>query len=88
MMIWKFPVNPGVFSCVMPRGAKVLCVAVQRGEPQMWALVDPHADKEARSFVCVGTGHELPDLSICAHFIGSFQLSGGDLVFHLLEAAR
>lgn len=70
----------------MPRAAKVLCVQVQHGAPQIWALVGNEAETvEARPFRVFGTGQEMPGgLS----YLGTFQLSGGGLVWHLFEPAR
>ena len=69
--------------------------------PALWAIVDPDAPKEERKFRLVGTGHALPDIpvvnpavyawtalpasSAMLSYIGSFQIYGGELVFHLFE---
>ncbi len=47
-------------------GAKLLDIQVQvagpdKGIPQLWALVDPDAIKEKRTFICYGTGQKIPD---------------------------
>ncbi len=89
------------FTLQMPRGAKVLSVGVQatpqagpprpadqREVPFLWALVDPDPDlgTETRHFLLAGTGHPRPDLEwLKIVFIGTFQLRGGALVFHLFE---
>jgi hypothetical protein len=82
--VWKFPVTPGPFEVEMPKGAQVLSVQVQGGEPFMWALVDDQAPKEKRSFNTVGTGHDSDEIQNW-RFVGTFQL--GPLVFHLFERA-
>ena len=83
--IWKFPVDAvDLFGVEMPEGAEILSVQVQRGTPCVWAMVDPGRKKETRNFVVYGTGHPVSN-SGAKKFIGTFQLGGGDLVFHLFE---
>ncbi len=82
MTIWKFPVPVAdSFAVNMPVGARLLSVQVQHGEPVMWALVDPAASMELRRFHVYGTGH--PVGSEAGEFVGTFQIHGGSLVFHL-----
>ncbi len=86
MTIWKFPLPApdDVVTLMMPRGAVVLSVQVQHETPCVWALVDPEAPKVPRRFRWAGTGHPL-DLRGFWKFVGTFQLHGGDLVFHLFD---
>jgi hypothetical protein len=81
--IWKFPVMPGAFTIGLPRGAEVLAAQAQDGEAMAWAVVDPAAPVEQRRFIAAGTGHPLPDGPL--KHLGTFQLDGGALVFHLFE---
>lgn len=81
LTIWKFSVAPGEFTLEMPRGAAVLSVQMQAGEPVMWALVDSSRPTEARRFAVYGTGHEISRGT--GDFYGTFQM--GPLVFHLFE---
>lgn len=82
--IWKFAVHgPGRFTTAMPKGAAILHVEVQGDAPQMWALVDPSAPAEPRTFESFGTGHPI-NAEIIAH-IGTVQFDGGALVFHVFE---
>ena len=86
--VWKFPTPiDDVFSIDLPKGAQILTVQVQRGEPCIWALVDPDAPKEKRHFVLLGTGHVHSKrlLEGCS-YVGSYQVQGGQLVFHLWSA--
>jgi hypothetical protein len=85
--VWKFALSAVVPDVEMPRGAEVLSVQVQRGEPCLWALVDTHAQREVRRFVTVGTGHDIPSDLRMKH-VGTFQLHGGDLIFHVFEVLR
>lgn len=82
--IWKYTVHWDEFTLEMQRGAQVLSVQVQDGVPRMWAIVDPGAATETRHFRLVGTGHTINDTEEL-RFIGTFQIHGGELVFHLFE---
>ena len=83
--IWKFPLPiADRFTLRMPKGAQVLCVQAQRNAPYLWALCYPSALTEDRAFLLADTGHLRDDLEIAGN-IGSFQLDGGQLVFHLFE---
>ena len=85
MKIFKYPVDPsGDFIVDMPAGAKVLSVQVQNGSPQMWAMVNEDAKLVQRHFGVFGTGWHIPD-DFKGRFIGTFQLQGGSLAFHLFE---
>jgi hypothetical protein len=79
--IWKFPLKPAVQEITMPRGARVLTVQTQFGEPQLWAEVDTDAPTEQREFAVVGTGHPMPEDP--GEYIGTFQIDDGSLVFHV-----
>ncbi len=69
---------------VMPLNAIVLSVQVQRGRPCLWAQVDPGARNVARYFRVIGTGHPIDQAP--GKFLGTIQLEGGALVFHVFEA--
>jgi hypothetical protein len=57
---------------------------MQGDAPFIWAACDLEAPRVERRFILVGTGHNLPD-DAGAH-LGTFQIHGGALVFHLFEA--
>jgi len=87
--VWKYTLDPadfrgGFIALDMPHGARVISVAEQFGEIAMWALVDPQAEKIKREFYVAGTGHLVPD-ETQGSYVGSAQLSGGVLVFHVFE---
>ena len=69
----------------MPHDAEPLCVQVQQGNVQLWARVNDDSATTLRHFRIAGTGHELG--SNVGRYIGTFQLAGGSLVFHVFEAA-
>ena len=72
----------------MPRGAELLTVQVQRGEAYVWARVDPSAPVVERDLHVAGTGHPLPLRADGAPFLGTFQLNGGGLVFHVFDCGE
>ena len=87
MTVYKYELWIDDFvSIQMPVGAEVLHVDVQRGQPCIWARVDPTAGPERRIFRVARTGHPL-DPAIGPH-IGSFQMHDGELVFHVFEVTR
>lgn len=88
--VWKFPLVPqasGRVEIEMPLGSDFLDVQAQHGAPCLWMLVMPEASKEKRVFWIVGTGHLLPETGEGARLVyrGTFQMVGGELVFHLFE---
>ena len=82
--VWKYPVRDGTFAIQMPKGAKILCGQRWKEVPAIWAQVDPNAEKETRTFICMGTGHEI-DYDGELRYIHTFQFMGGDRVSHLFE---
>ncbi len=85
--IYKYPFEVvDEFTVDLP-DADILCVQVQGDTPCMWALVNPEAKPRRRTFLLRGTGHDCADQRIRkATHVGTFQLHGGKLVFHLFEA--
>jgi hypothetical protein len=89
--VWKFAIEVSdEFQLIMPKGAKPLYVGVQRvseenaryDQPCLWALVDPDAEAEKRTFFVHGTGHPVrPGLE----YVGSFMLWDGEFVGHLFQ---
>ena len=86
MTIWKFDLETTDQQVIqMPQGAMILSVQTQRGYPRMWALVNPAAEMGGRKINIHGTGH---DVTEGGAFIGTYQLSGGALVFHVFDAGE
>jgi len=82
--VWKFNVSiQEDFSLLMPRGAKILKLDLQQGEPKIWALVDSDNPAEERNFIGRGTGH-LIDNPVCDH-IGTVVMMNGTFVYHVFE---
>jgi hypothetical protein len=85
MTIWKFPLTTTDEQVVqMPRNAVILSAQVQGQDICLWAMVNPESPKEGRHIRIVGTGHPFPEGRYCK-FIGTVQLEGGSLVFHVFE---
>lgn len=75
----------------------MLCVQVQGYAPYLWVIVDEQAPRDQpRRFRLAGTGHKLdvvdpsynPSPDNCGRYVGTFQLDGGALVFHLFEVTE
>lgn len=82
--IWKFPLNvTDEDEIQMPIGAQVLTVECQQGAPYLWALVETTNAQESRVFSIFGTGHPIEKTEL--QYRGTFQLNGGNLVFHVFE---
>ena len=88
--IWKFPVPvQDSFDISMSPDAEVLSVQVQHGTPYLWVRTPAEAIKPdyltwSRRFYLHGTGHTVNKGA--GRFIGTFQMHGGSLVFHLFES--
>jgi hypothetical protein len=96
LVIYKYPISSGKLDIWLPKQAKVLDVQEQRGEPQMWVLLDPDAVTVPRRFVAYGTGHPIEVKEGVGRgpqyqggewldYIGTFQMQAGYLVYHLFE---
>ena len=87
MKIWKWSLKiTDTQTIEMPHGAKILCVQTQRGDPQLWALVNEGGNLEQRIFATYGTGHTVPDSP--GEYVGTYQVVGDQLVFHVFENLR
>jgi len=92
MTIWKFPLETTDRQTIrMPKDACILSVQTQRGDPQLWAMVNSTAPMVGRRIRIYGTGHEMGEDLIPymgSAFVGTYQLSGGALVFHVFDAGE
>ena len=86
--VWKYPLpkpnDKDYLKIEMPRNAEILTCQVQGVTPCIWARVDPREDKVPRYFRVAGTDHEIEEAYL--KYVGSYQLLGGKLIFHLFEA--
>lgn len=85
-VIHKYPVINGYTR--LPRGAKLLSIALQHGKLFCWAEVDPEELEFENRFYGATTGEALPkSISgpnvIPATFIGTFQMNGETYVLHV-----
>lgn len=85
--VHKYPVPiTDRFTLALPQWAQILDVQAQGSDAMLWALVAPDEEPEERRFRLVGTGHPIDaDERWWLNPIGTFQLAGGALVFHLFE---
>ena len=83
--IWKFPLSLQDKTVItMPRSAVILCVQTQFNKPYLWALIhEIDGPKIERTYTTYGTGHK--HKAITGRYIGTYQLDGGALVFHVFE---
>jgi hypothetical protein len=81
--IYKYPLHVADEPVVrMPKGARILSAQAQHGALCVWAVVDTDQRYEDRRFRVYGTGHPV-DTPPSWAFIGTVQLTGGALVFHV-----
>lgn len=84
MVVYKYQLNRSLESILeLPKGAEVLKVDVQNESICLWALVDPNAQTETRTFEVFGTGHQMDECK--RRFINTFFVHGGQYVFHAFE---
>lgn len=85
MTIYKYPLRVDDQQAItLPAGSRVLTVQAQNEAPCIWALVNPELDAlERHDFRTLGTGHPFPDAAEWPTYLGTYQLRGGDLVFHV-----
>ena len=82
--IWKFTLEITYEQTVeMPTGAALLCVQIQGGKPQLWALVDPSAPRESRTIITLDTDEPAPDRF--GAYLGTYQTHRGAVVSHVFE---
>ena len=86
LTVWKYPVPvEDEFELAIPVPARPLTVQIQDGMPYLWALVDPDPNRllARRRFRLAGTGHPIEEQNDELQYIGTFQMHGDALVFHV-----
>lgn len=85
--IYKYELQvTGNQNIMLPIGSKILTVQNQNEKACLWALVDPNNETEGRHIEIFGTGHPvLSDMGTDRVYISTFQMHGGQLVFHAFE---
>lgn len=76
---------------LMPKGCKILSLQTQFEKPCLWIAFDrQNSDSydrvdEARAFVTIGTGENVPDTLSSMNFVGTYQVDNGAEVYHVFE---
>lgn len=85
--IWKYEIKVATNQIIsLGQGAEILCVQTQNDIPYIWVLVVPDAKFDIRLLIMHGTGHPIIQTEgMEEKYIGTFQLKGGLLVYHLFE---
>lgn len=88
-VIWKYELEFDHYKEIsVPKGAEILCVQVQDGAPCIWALVDDKEEEESMYIMTFGTGHPIrKDITLKNH-LGTYQLHGGNLIWHVFEISK
>ena len=86
--VYKYILNPGSTTLRLPCNAQVLSVASQGESLCLWAWLRPGNPSETRTFEVYGTGHEIPDVEGERKFIGTAQMLGGALIWHVFELVK
>ncbi|MCB0515180.1 MAG: hypothetical protein KDD49_03845 [Bacteroidetes bacterium] len=68
----------------MPQDAEILCIQTQNETPCLWALVKPNTITIKRTFEIFATGRSIRE-NANRSYVGTYQLNGGELVFHCFE---
>lgn len=79
------------FELELPVGAEILTFQSQKESFYIWAIINDEEglNDEKRYFRLAGTGHDLTeDSPKIKKYIGTAQIAGGGLVFHLFELLR
>lgn len=92
MFIWKYMLERRRVQTIrMPKGSKILSLQTQFAKPCLWIAFDRqnhdyyHRVEEARSFVTIGTGEDVPDTLSSLNFLGTYQIDNGAEVYHVFE---
>lgn len=88
MTIWKYSLDAeDIQTLMMPEGAQILTAQMQGNALCLWAMVNPEKAKEKREIEVFGTGHPGSD-AVPRRYIGTVQMQGGALVWHIFERLR
>ena len=77
--IYKYPLIPGTNIIKMPYEANILSIQEQNGVVCMWVLVETDYSDVDYEVSIYGTGQVV---TTDKQYISTFQLEGGNLVFH------
>lgn len=90
MRIYKYPLQLTDDQTVQMHGEspRILSVQIQHDGLCMWALVDETAALHPVKIHVYGTGNKIPDHTWMFLFLGTVQLYGGRMVFHVFLERR
>ena len=84
--IWKYPIEiQDVQEIEIPSPAIPLAFQIQDREPILWCLIDRDMGLVKKKFRLAGTGHLIKNSLEELKYIGTVQIWGGRLVYHLFE---
>ena len=84
--IHKYPLQVKQETLIpMNEHAQILTVQMQNQVPCLWVLTDTEKPLVTKAIELYGTGHDVPDSDTARTYIGTFQMHGGSLVFHVFE---
>ena len=66
----------------LPQDAEILCIRIEDGRPQLWALVDYDKPIVIRKFFTYYSGQVAIPVGDLGQYIGSYEI---DFVFHVFE---
>jgi hypothetical protein len=80
--VWKYPLSSFPAIILVPKGAKILKLAIQDNFPTLWILVNPEENVEERIFDYYGTGFTINNID---HKVYIDTWFNGPFVWHLFE---
>lgn len=72
----------GEQSLRLPQDAEILCIRIEDGRPQLWALVDHDKPIVIRKFFTYYSGQVAIPVGDLGQYIGSYEI---DFVFYVFE---
>lgn len=86
MTIYKYPIKvTGIQNVILPLGANILAVQMQKHVVCLWAMVQEKQNKfQTRCIEIFGTGHPMSQ-QFNRTYIGTVQQEEGTLVWHVFE---
>jgi hypothetical protein len=84
--IYKYPIKiTDVQTVTLPINAEIISAQMQGDTLCLWAIVNTsNTDTEGRVIEVVGTGNPMSD-GIRRVYIGTTQMQGGSMVWHVFE---
>lgn len=79
---YDIPVSKEPLVLSLPAYYKVRYIGLQKGQPKMWAEINPAMPNIEHTFQWFGTGHEIADNCL---YKGTLLLYDDELVVHLYE---